>query len=251
MTDVHALTGAYAIDALDDDERAEFEQHLAQCEECRVEVASLREAGAELAAAAPATPPPALRARVLADIAQVRPLPPVAPARAEVTDLAAHRRRRRPILLAAAAAAVVAAVGVGAAVTQPWADEPAVEQAGPAPDPDPAQPVLEADDAETHASDLASVDGPATATVVRSRELGQAVILTHNMPELPSSEVYQVWLRVGGAMEPAGLMRSTDSTLLLSGDATDAEAVGVTVEPAGGSSRPTTQPVAYIPLEST
>ena len=45
------------------------------------------------------------------------------------------------------------------------------------------------------------------ATVVRSRELGRAVIQTHNMPELPSSEVYQVWLRVDGAMEPAGLMK--------------------------------------------
>lgn len=251
MTDVHALSGAYAIDALDDDERAEFEQHLAQCEECRVEVASLREAGAELAASASATPSAELRARVLADIAQVRPLPPVAPPRAGVTDLAAHRRRRRPVLLAAAAAAVVATVGIGVAVTQPWVDQPAVEQAGPAPEPDPTESVLEAEDAETHASDLAAVDGPATATVVRSRELGKAVILTHDMPELPSSEVYQVWLRLDGAMEPAGLMTATDDTLLLDGDATDAEAVGVTVEPAGGSSRPTTQPVAYIPLEST
>ncbi|WP_343899150.1 anti-sigma factor, partial [Nocardioides aquaticus] len=94
------------------------------------------------------------------------------------------------------------------------------------------------------------VEGSATATVVRSRELGQAVIMTQNMPVLPRSEVYQLWLRVDGDMKPAGLMTATDSTVLLEGDATDAEAIGVTVEPAGGSPRPTTQPVAYVPLET-
>ncbi len=243
MTDVHALSGAYAIDALDDDERAQFERHLDRCDECRAEVSSLQQAGAELAATTPLSPSTELRARVLADIAHVRPLPP----RTVVADLAAHRsRRRRPVLLAAAAAAVVATMGIGAAVTQPWADEPTVQSALP----DPTAAVLEADDAETHASDLGRVGGSATATVVRSRELGQAVIITQNMPMLPRSEVYQLWLRVGGAMEPAGLMTANDSTLLLEGDASEAEAIGVTVEPAGGSPRPTTQPVAYFPLET-
>lgn len=246
MTDVHALSGAYAIDALDDAERAQFEQHLALCSECRAEVAGLQEAGAELAATTPTAPSAALRARVLADVARVRPLPPVVAPPSGVTDLAARRsRRRRPLLLAAAAAAVVAAVGVGA-VVQPWADEPTVQQALP----DPTEAVLAASDAETHATDLPEVEGSATATVVRSRELGQAVIMTQNMPVLPRSEVYQVWLRVDGTMNPAGLMTAADSTVLLEGDATDAEAIGVTVEPAGGSPRPTTQPVAYVPLET-
>lgn len=242
MTDVHALSGAYAIDALDDDERAQFEQHLALCDECRREVAGLQQAGVELAATTAATPSAALRERVLADIARVRPLPPLA---SNVTSLDERRRRHRlPMLVAAAAAVVVAAGGVVTAL-QPWSDEPGVEVAAP----DPAQAVLTADDAETHASDLEEVDGAATATVVRSRELGQAVIRTQNMPALPRSEVYQLWLRLDGRMEPAGLMSTTDSTLLLKGDATDAEAIGVTVEPAGGSPRPTTQPIAYFPLE--
>jgi anti-sigma-K factor RskA len=248
MTDVHALSGAYAIDALDDAERAQFEQHLALCGECRAEVAGLQEAGAELAATTMATPSAALRARVLADVAQVRPLPPVVAPPAGVTDLAAHRsRRRRPLLLAAAAAAVVAAVSVTGFVVDRTADEPTtVQQALP----DPTEAVLAASDAETHATDLPEVEGTATATVVRSRELGQAVIMTQNMPVLPRSEVYQLWLRVDGDMKPAGLMTATDSTVLLEGDATDAEAIGVTVEPAGGSPRPTTQPVAYVPLET-
>ena len=36
--DIHALSGAYAVDAVDDLERAMFERHLAQCGTCRAEV---------------------------------------------------------------------------------------------------------------------------------------------------------------------------------------------------------------------
>ena len=43
MSDLHKLTGAYAVDALDDLERARFEQHLDECDDCRFEVAELRE----------------------------------------------------------------------------------------------------------------------------------------------------------------------------------------------------------------
>ena len=48
--DIHSLVGAYAVDALDDAERARFEEHLATCAECRAEVASLRGAAASVAA---------------------------------------------------------------------------------------------------------------------------------------------------------------------------------------------------------
>ena len=40
--DVHALSGAYTVDAVDDIERARFEQHLRSCPDCRMEVDSLR-----------------------------------------------------------------------------------------------------------------------------------------------------------------------------------------------------------------
>ena len=52
MSDIHALSGAYAVDAVDDIERASFERHLASCPTCRAEVASLRETSALLADAA-------------------------------------------------------------------------------------------------------------------------------------------------------------------------------------------------------
>ena len=78
-TSIHALSGAYAVDALDDDERAGFEAHLPGCRDCQVEVAELRRAAAELAHDVAEEPPAALRASVLGAIAQVRPLPPETP----------------------------------------------------------------------------------------------------------------------------------------------------------------------------
>ena len=77
MSEIHALSGAYAVDALDAAERELFEQHLAACPACHAEIASLREAAATLPEMAYRRPPPGLRDRLLADIATVRPLPPV------------------------------------------------------------------------------------------------------------------------------------------------------------------------------
>ena len=39
--DMHELVGAYALDALSDEEREAFEAHLATCEPCQAELASL------------------------------------------------------------------------------------------------------------------------------------------------------------------------------------------------------------------
>ena len=65
--DVHELTPAYALHALDAEEREAFEAHLAQCERCREELAVLGESAAALAWAVESpAPPPALRAQILA-----------------------------------------------------------------------------------------------------------------------------------------------------------------------------------------
>ena len=77
--DPHGAVGAYVADALDDDERTVFEQHLAGCESCRREVAEFTETAAELTWLSEATPPPSLRTSVLWQIATVRPLPPEQP----------------------------------------------------------------------------------------------------------------------------------------------------------------------------
>src|SRR6476659_8621799 len=115
MSDIHALSGAYAVNALDDVERAAFERHLADCEVCAAEVAGLSEAAAAMTHAVEVSPPPALRDRLMAQVATTRVLPPV------VQPIRPGRRRS---FLVAAAAAVVLAIGGGVVATQPWDDKP-------------------------------------------------------------------------------------------------------------------------------
>ena len=237
--EIHALSGAYAVDALDPAEKAQFEEHLAACATCRAEVASLREATALLPETTATEPPPALRDRVLAQIATVRPLPPETPAPAP-SDIVALRPRRRPWTMLAAAAAVVAVVGGGAVVWQQVSDSGQ------------HQTQLSAVDRVLQAADAKRVNvtlpGGVRASVVRSLTEGKAVLVTRNMPPAPSGRIYELWLQTpGGAMVPAGTMTDGGSrTVLLHGDATSATGAGITVEPQGGSESPTSEPIALF-----
>lgn len=235
MNDVHALSGAYAVDALDDLERARFERHLSECADCQAEVTSLREASTLLADTVVTAPPASLRTSVLAGIQNVRPLPPVVPER-EPEKRGGGRRFR---VLVAAAAAVVA-IGGAAAVVQPW-DEDSSQQLSA------TERVLKADDAESIAKEFP--DG-STATVVVSKELSRSVIVTEGMADPPAGKDYQLWYQQPGkGMVSAGLMpHDPDVTELLEGDASRATAVGITVEPEGGSPQPTSEPIALFSI---
>ena len=243
MSDPHALTGAYALDALDDLERARFEAHLAQCADCRDEVAGLREAASMLALTEDEAPPEVLRAKVLADIRTVRPLPPrpAVPTPATEPAPAAHTSRapRRRLLAGVAAALVLVAGGTALAATQPWRDQPAQVPMSA------TERVLRAGDAES--VELSFPDGSG-ATVTRSVSENRAVIRTHDMADAPSGRVYQLWLqRADGSMSSAGLMPAgPDHTMLLQGAVADTTGAGITVEPAGGSTQPTSEPIALF-----
>lgn len=285
--DLHHLSGAYAVDALDEGERAAFEQHLAGCPDCRAEVAELAAAAGSLASAVEAAPPPELRAAVLSRISTVRPLPPLggddgvrvaggAPAadrgvpasakggtegvpdggpdegreakppegdrheRHEDSGRSARvvpLRRRASTWFAAAAAAVLLAVG--GLVWSPWSDP--VETS-------PLAQVQSADDAMR----VSSTKGDVTAEVTYSRRLGRAAFTVDGLPPAPEGKTYQLWY-VGTDEVPrsAGLLTpGADGTgqLLLQGDVNSVAAVGMTLEPAGGSERPTTDPVVVLAL---
>uniref|UniRef100_UPI00278C12DE zf-HC2 domain-containing protein n=1 Tax=Streptomyces venezuelae TaxID=54571 RepID=UPI00278C12DE len=73
-TDAHTLVAAYALGALDDTERKDFDAHLRTCEACRQEAAEFRATTARLAAAVAQQPPPDAKARVMAAIDGVRQL---------------------------------------------------------------------------------------------------------------------------------------------------------------------------------
>lgn len=232
--DIHTLSGAYAVDALDDDERAAFERHLMACEACRTEVQDLREAAATLAETVATPPSEALRARVLADIGTVRPLAPVAAGRRR-----ARRRsplRRLPVLVAAAAAVLV--VVAGGVVWHPWQQSQQTSVA----------------DQVIHAPDVQRIRGTMTdgtvLTAYRSASLDRAAILAPDLAPAPAGRVYQLWLQdAAGDLRPAGLLSAgRSSAYVLSGDAASARGIGITIEPAGGSPKPTTTPLALLRL---
>ncbi|KAA1420248.1 anti-sigma factor [Nocardioides humilatus] len=242
-TEVHALSGAYAVDALDDLEKARFEQHLHRCAECRAEVDSLREAAAVMSVDDVA-PPSSLRADVLAGIEQIRPLPPLTTP--EPTQVGTGRRvelKRRwssaPLLVAAALVLVALAA---TAWIRPW-------QGGSSDELTAAERVIQADDVQRAAQRFA--DG-SKATVYLSRSEGRAVVKTDDMALAPAGKVYELWLQTPeGVMERAGLMPDeSDTTYLLEGDASDATGVGITVEPDGGSDQPTTTPILLVDLSA-
>jgi anti-sigma factor RsiW len=87
MSDAHSAVGSFVADALNPIERAEFENHLAGCYRCRLEVAEYSETVAMLTPLVAATPPAKLRSSVLAAIGKVQPLT------AEVTALSEERAR--------------------------------------------------------------------------------------------------------------------------------------------------------------
>ena len=234
--EIHALSGAYAVDALDDLERARFEQHLAVCAECQAEVASLQDATLLLSRLSEVAPPESMRANLLADIKKVRPLPPV------VARIEARRPRRWKNLVAAAA--VLGVVGGGAYVVQD-----VVSDSSSTPGGNEADSVLRAADVEHFDADLGN---GASVTVSRSLTEDKAVLVTRKMPPAPKGSVYQLWLLKDGRMVSAGLMpKSGDQTVLLQGSADDATGAGITIEPSGGSKAPSVPAIATFNFEQT
>jgi anti-sigma-K factor RskA len=238
--DLHILTGAYALDALEDAERERFEHHLERCQPCSHEVRGLHETATGLALAVARTPPPQLRDRVMTAVARTRQTPPVIDQRPVVPPRSAWPPRLVAVA-AAVAAAVALVLGITQAVTQGRLDRArAQEQA--------IEAVLNAPDARiaTHRS---SVGG--TATVVFSRSNHKLIFTTAGLPPLPGGQVYELWLLAPGSARRAGLLPAPSggrTAPLVASGLVAGDRAGVTVEPAGGTSQPTTTPILDIPM---
>ena len=247
--DLHLLTGGYALDALPDEERAEFERHLARCPSCLDEVKGMREAAARLAMATAVVPPPQLRERVLADVPRTRQLPP-AGGRLLTRREKRARVRRLPLSRAGLTAGVLAVVAaiVFLVVTQVSTSSQlhqsqAANRAIAA--------VLAAPDARIESAG-ATVGGTVTAVVsARDRE---AVVTTADVPSLPQAQVYQLWvMTAAGTARSAGLLTFSSSgsaVPVLAGDVLPGDKLGITVEPAGGTAQPTTTPVVTMSVST-
>ena len=211
--DPHANVAPYALDALDADEEREFEEHLATCEACREELASLREATAALAygAAGPA-PPPELKERILTEAAAERP---------NVVSLPQPRSWTAPLAAAAAIAAAVA-IGVGVyAATRPASSDPLASVL--------AQPGAKLVPMGDRGALAVAPDGTA------------AIALT--VPRAPEGKTYEAWVIRDGAAQRAGLF-SGATVLRIDRPVKPGSVVAVTLERAGGVDAPTSKPLA-------
>jgi anti-sigma-K factor RskA len=240
--DIHTLTGAYAADALPADERRAFEEHLAVCEPCAQEVAELQATAARLAEAAAEPPPPGLKQAVLAEIDRIRQEPP------DTGDQLARRRRTTGwwprIATVAAAVATIGVIGLGVLVVDQRAQLAEVDIGS-----DRVVEVLAAADAQ-----VVVVDGPdgSEARVIVSANRGEAVFVVSGMAPAPHAHTYELWMIGADGPVPAGLFDVDErghATNVMTGDLDATLAIGVTVEPEGGSPQPTTDPIMVVDLD--
>jgi hypothetical protein len=241
MSDIHALSGAYAVDALDDIERAQFERHLAECAECRAEVASLREAAALLAETSRLEPPAACATGCSPTSATVRPLPPASrprtpsPTAASASPAPPGRRLLRGLVPPRRCASAPAPSSGSPGTTTP-ASTPA----------DAPRPVLQAPTPSVTQSSTAAqatVWPPLAQPGSRSRR-GHA--------PAPDGKAYELWLQTAGtAWCPPGLMPTARDQ-----DGRCSRAIAPRPSPPGspssprGSTEPTLRPVALFSFET-
>lgn len=256
------LAEIYALDALEDAERAEIDNYIATAPERPAFLERVRQSRETLAAsfADEAEPRPGLLQDILRQLPQqplssqtgtasasssVSEAPPAAalPVASDVVDLAAARGRRdrrrfggvRGWVAAAAAAAVIALGGVGVGVYVAGQN-------------DPVNQVLQANDVRQATVD---VNGGGTATVSISTSKNAVVVRMNGVPAPPAGKVYQMWLIPKDGSDPVsqGLMdaQALSHPAVVSGIAS-AASLGITVEPVGGSKKPTLPTVAAAPL---
>jgi anti-sigma-K factor RskA len=232
-SDVHALSGAYALDAVDDLERAAVERHLRDCPTCAAEVRELRDTVARLADDVAISPPPNLRAAVLGAVARTPQVRPSGPDRSQTT---AVTRWRRWAVAAVAAGVVAVGVGIGTwSVSEHRVHDADARLAAEQRRAAAVEQVLSAPDARfVH---TAGRDG-GTVTVVVSHTRNAAVAVLTDMPALSGDRTYQLWkLDEGGGATSAGLLPADGARPL--GDIADTDTIGVSVERKGGATQPT------------
>jgi anti-sigma factor RsiW len=238
---VHTMTGAYALHALDEFEQRHFEKHLATCPECRVEVTGFAMAAAHLCLAVAQRPSPRIRVRVLAQIADVRQLPPV------ITRAAAPRwpwRVRVSAVVAAGALVGAAAMAVVLTGTEHQLGSTHSSLAQAESVNTPITMLLSQPDVRTVTS--RSANGSA-ATAISSDRLDAGLLTVTGIRRLPADSTYQAWLVGPDGTRSAGLLGAAGKPLPLHG-LSGVRQIAVTTEPAGGSTVPTTIPVIVVGL---
>ncbi len=257
------LVGAYALNALSDHEEKRFAHFLTQSDQARIEAKELTDTAVALGlATAPVQPSAGLKASIMAQLAstpQLAPLPrlvaplvtgsepapaPMIPTIAgsgggSASARAETRWFQRPVRLLVASAAAVALFVGGTVIGQSFndANQFATQQAAGLAEINAA--------ADSDRAATTTVDGQ-PATLVWSNSLGLSAVLLEDLPALASDQDYQLWYINADGPLSAGTFDSTgDGTAwrVLDGTMHAGDAVGVTVEPNGGSDQPTSDPI--------
>jgi anti-sigma-K factor RskA len=254
-SDLHTLTGAYAVNAVSAKERKDFEDHQHECDSCAEEVRELVATTARLAAAVAEPAPQHLRERVLDEIQRTRQISPLhATVPLQQARRPDNQRRwfQQPLGVAASLLAVLC-VGLGALAVE--ADQRADRLGALA---------VEADQRADRAARIAAVaTDPDARTLTGTAASGvsakvvtanrQGVFSARALPELPPDRDYQLWV-IGedgkGSARPVGVLDlGSDGTAeQLVSDLDVGDSVGLTVEPRGGSKQPTTAPLMVMRL---
>ncbi len=230
---IEALIPAYAVGATDEQESQLAAAHLASCSACQELLADYRRLSDDLLYAVPVQAAPVgLGERLRARVASA---PPAQPAARWSRWLPAFR----PVW---AWTAVAAAVLVLAATNVYWfgrvgrLEREASLQAA----------AVESLTRNPGVSLYAAVPEMAGRGVMYASAAGDVALLcVYNMPVLSPDRSYQLWLIKDGARESAGVFEVSPEgygVLLLkpSRPFGEYDALGITVEPAGGSPGPTT-----------
>jgi anti-sigma-K factor RskA len=227
---------AYAIGALGPEETVSFAAHLADCDRCRGELHRLAPAVELLPASVEQLePPPALRGRIMAAIAEQEPAGAAVsvggtgstPAKTPRTSLRERIRGWHVPALPAAltAAAVAAAFAVGFLVRGGG------EETGPQ---------------RTTVPVVAAAGGGDVRGQLIS-DAGAWHLDVSRLPQPGQGRVYQAWvMRRGRDVEPSTvfvLARDGSSTVAIPQSLSSGDQVLVTQEPAGGSPAPTSRPL--------
>jgi anti-sigma-K factor RskA len=241
--ELHLLSGAYAVDALTGDELAEFEKHLQRCMSCTEEVRGLQETAARLGMTTAIEPPQWMRQQVLAAAGRTRQLPPSAGRLLDRGTARRTARLRRSLPRSVAAVVMAAAIVVLAVLQVNTRDQLEQTQQGNRA----VAAALAAPGAHIETSST-TLGGSVTAVISpRDRE---AVITTADMPTPTDARVYQLWVISASGARSAGLLPGSNSggvtSPVLASDVRSGDRLGITVEPAGGTTQPTTTPIVLL-----
>jgi anti-sigma-K factor RskA len=215
------LLGAYALDAVDADERRAVEEYLSMNPAAAAEVAEYREVAAMLTFS-PAAAPDLVWSRIVDSIGNEAPPAPGAEL-AKVLPFDAPRRRRPSIVpwAVAAAAAVVAVLAVAVA-TRSSVDRPPLDVA--------FEQALE--NSESRVAVLASAESDDTAKAVIN-DRGVGFVDARQLPRLDPSQAYQLWGVVDDKVISLGVFGADPAIVSFTAEA-PVSALAITIEAAGG-----------------